>query len=101
MIHSSEKNLAEFGDKVNEDEKTAIEKDVQALKDVVGSEDLEKIKSALETLTQSSMKLGEAMYKEQQAAAGATNPSNDGEQPKDENVVDADFEEVNEDTKQA
>ena len=47
------------------------------------------------------MKLGEAMYKEQQAAAGATNPSNDGEQPKDENVVDADFEEVNEDTKQA
>jgi molecular chaperone DnaK len=48
MIHSSEKNLAEFGDKVTEDEKTAIEKDVQALKDVVGSEDLEKIKSALE-----------------------------------------------------
>ena len=101
MIHSSEKNLAEFGDKVTEDEKTAIEKDVQALKDVVGSEDLEKIKSALETLTQSSMKLGEAMYKEQQAAAGATNPSGDSEQPKDENVVDADFEEVNEDTKQA
>jgi len=101
MIHSSEKNLAEFGDKVTEDEKTAIEKDVQALKDVVGSEDLEKIKSALETLTQSSMKLGEAMYKEQQASAEATNPSNDSKQPKDENVVDADFEEVNEDTKQA
>jgi molecular chaperone DnaK len=101
MIHSSEKNLAEFGDKVTEDEKAAIEKDVQALKDVVGSEDLEKIKSALETLTQSSMKLGEAMYKEQQAATGATNPGSDGEQPKDENVVDADFEEVNEDTKQA
>jgi molecular chaperone DnaK len=101
MIHSSEKNLAEFGDKVTEDEKTAIEKDVNALKDVVGSEDLEKIKSALEALTQSSMKLGEAMYKEQQAAAGATNPSDDSEQPKDENVVDADFEEVNEDTKQA
>ncbi|MDC1303184.1 molecular chaperone DnaK [Pelagibacterales bacterium] len=101
MIHSSEKNLAEFGDKVTEDEKTAIEKDIKALKDVVGSEDLEKIKSALETLTQSSMKLGEAMYKEQQAAAGATNPSDDSKQPKDENVVDADFEEVNEDTKQA
>ncbi|MDC3262901.1 molecular chaperone DnaK [Pelagibacterales bacterium] len=101
MIHSSEKNLVEFGDKVTEDEKTAIEKDVQALKDVVGSEDLEKIKSALETLTQSSMKLGEAMYKEQQAAAGATNPGDDGAEPKDENVVDADFEEVNEDTKQA
>ena len=101
MIHSSEKNLAEFGDKVTEEEKTTIEKDVQALKDVVGSEDLEKIKSAIETLTQSSMKLGEAMYKEQQAAAGAPNPSDDSEQPKDENVVDADFEEVNEDTKLA
>ena len=47
------------------------------------------------------MKLGEAMYKEQQAAAGATAPDQDSEQPKDENVVDADFEEVNEDTKQA
>ena len=40
-------------------------------------------------------------YKEQQAAAGTTSPDQDSEQPKDENVVDADFEEVNEDTKQA
>ena len=48
------------------------------------------------------MKLGEAMYKEQQAAAGgAAAPDQDSEQPKDENIVDADFEEVNEDTKQA
>ncbi|MDA7763464.1 molecular chaperone DnaK [Pelagibacterales bacterium] len=101
MLHSSEKNLTEFGDKVTEDEKAAIEKDVQALKDVMGSDDLEKIKPALEALTQSSMKLGEAMYKEQQAAAGTTAPDQDSEQPKDENVVDADFEEVNEDTKQA
>ena len=101
MLHSSEKNLTEFGDKVTEDEKAAIEKDVQALKDVMGSDDLEKIKPALEALTQSSMKLGEAMYKEQQAAAGATAPDQDSELPKDENVVDADFEEVNEDTKQA
>jgi molecular chaperone DnaK len=101
MIHSSEKNLTEFGDKVTEDEKAAIEKDVQALKDVMGSDDLEKIKPALEALTQSSMKLSEAMYKEQQATSGATEPGQDSEQPKDENVVDADFEEVNEDTKQA
>ena len=102
MIHSAEKNLTEFGDKVTEDEKTAIEKDVQSLKDALTSEDLEKIKPALEALTQSSMKLGEAMYKEQQAAAGgAAAPDQDSEQPKDENIVDADFEEVNEDTKQA
>jgi molecular chaperone DnaK len=101
MIHSSEKNLTEFGDKVTEDEKMTIEKDLQALKDVLASDDLEKIKPALEALTQSSMKLGEAMYKEQQAAAGATDPDKDNEKTKDENVVDADFEEVDEDTKQA
>jgi len=101
MIHSSEKNLAEFGDKVTEDEKVTIEKDLQALKDVLASEDLEKIKPALDALTQSSMKLGEAMYKEQQAAAGATDSDKDNEKTKDENVVDADFEEVDEDTKQA
>ena len=101
MIHSSEKNLSEYGDKVTADEKAAIEKDVQTLKDLLESEDLEKIKSALEALTQSSMKLGEAMYKEQQAAAGAAEPDQGDGQPKDENVVDADFEEVKEDSKQA
>ena len=101
MIHSSEKNLSEYGDKVTADEKAAIEKDIQALKDLLESEDLEKIKSALEALTQSSMKLGEAMYKEQQAAAGAAEPNQGDGQPKDENVVDADFEEVKEDSKQA
>ena len=101
MIHSSEKNLSEYGDKVTADEKAAIEKDVKDLKDLLESEDLEKIKSALEALTQSSMKLGEAMYKEQQAAAGAAEPDQGDGQPKDENVVDADFEEVKEDSKQA
>ena len=101
MIHSSEKNLSEYGDKVTAEEKAAIEKDIQALKDLLESEDLEKIKSALEALTQSSMKLGEAMYKEQQAAAGAAEPNQGDGQPKDENVVDADFEEVKEDSKQA
>ena len=101
MIHSSEKNLSEYGDKVTADEKAAIEKDVKTLKDVLESEDTEKIKSALEALTQSSMKLGEAMYKEQQATAGTTEPSQGDGQPKDENVVDADFEEVKEDSKQA
>ena len=60
-----------------------------------------EIKSALEALTQSSMKLGEAMYKEQQAAAGASESNQEDGQPKDENVVDADFEEVKEDSKQA
>ena len=59
--------MKEFGDKVSADEKTAIENDIKSLKEAMESDDLEKIKSGLEALTQSSMKLGEAMYKAQQA----------------------------------
>ena len=58
MIHSAEKNLKEFGDKVSEQEKNTIENDIKALKEVVSSDDTDKIKSGLEALTQSSMKLG-------------------------------------------
>ena len=105
MIHSAEKNMKEFGDKVSADEKAAIENDIKSLKEAVESDDLEKIKSGLEALTQSSMKLGEAMYKAQQAEGS---PEGSGEQAaadsdgKNEKVVDAEFEEVKEDdTKQA
>ena len=106
MIHSAEKNLKEFGDKVSEDEKTAIENDVKSLKEAIENDDLEKIKAGLEALTQSSMKLGEAMYKAQQAegspaGSGSEQASEDSES-KNEKVVDAEFEEVKEDdTKQA
>ncbi len=105
MIHSAEKNMKEFGDKVSADEKVAIENDIKSLKEAMESDDLEKIKSGLEALTQSSMKLGEAMYKAQQAEGS---PEGSGEQAaadsdgKNEKVVDAEFEEVKEDdTKQA
>ena len=105
MIHSAEKNMKEFGDKVSADEKVAIENDIKSLKEAMESDDLEKIKSGLEALTQSSMKLGEAMYKAQQAEGS---PEGSGEQTaadsdgKNEKVVDAEFEEVKEeDTKQA
>ena len=67
MIHSAEKNMKEFGDKVSADEKATIENDIKSLKEAIESDDLEKIKSGLDALTQSSMKLGEAMYKAQQA----------------------------------
>ena len=66
MVHSAEKNLKEFGDKVSEQEKTAIENDIKSLKESLESDDIEQIKKGLEALTQSSMKLGEAMYKAQQ-----------------------------------
>ncbi len=105
MIHSAEKNLREFGDKVSDQEKNAIENDIKNLKDAIASDDSEKIKSGLEALTQSSMKLGEAMYKSQQQ--DASQPSDqeqatgDKASEKNEKVVDAEFEEVKEDNKQS
>ena len=105
MIHSAEKNMKEFGDKVSADEKVAIENDIKSLKEAMESDDLEKIKSGLEALTQSSMKLGEAMYKAQQAEGsqeGGSDQAAADSDGKNEKVVDAEFEEVKEDdTKQA
>ncbi len=105
MIHSAEKNLKEFGDKVSEQEKNAIENDIKALKDAVASDDIDKIKSGLEALTQSSMKLGEAMYKAQQQDTPNPNEPSDntaaGSDQNNEKVVDAEFEEVKEDNKQS
>ena len=102
MVHSAEKNLKEFGDKVSDQEKNAIENDIKSLKDSLESDDIEKIKKGLEALTQSSMKLGEAMYKAQQQEnpqpqgdAGQQGPASD---TKDEKVVDAEFEAVKDDT---
>ncbi len=105
MIHSAEKNLKEFGDKVSEQEKNTIENDIKALKEAVASDDTDKIKSGLEALTQSSMKLGEAMYKaQQQDAPNPNEPSDNTAAESDQNnekVVDAEFEEVKEDNKQS
>ena len=105
MIHSAEKNLKEFGDKVSEQEKNAIENDIKTLKEAVASDDTDKIKSGLEALTQSSMKLGEAMYKAQQQDAPNPNEPSDntaaGSDQNNEKVVDAEFEEVKEDNKQS
>ena len=95
MIHSTEKAMGEHGDKVSPDEKTAIEAALASLKDAVGGEDSEAIKERTNTLAQASMKLGEAMYKAQQAEGAAGDAAADGAGNKpDDNVVDADFEEV-------
>ena len=105
MVHSAEKNLKEFGDKVSDQEKNAIESDIKTLKEAIASDDIEKIKSGLEALTQSSMKLGEAMYKaQQQDAPNPNEPSENtagGSDQNNEKVVDAEFEEVKEDNKQS
>ena len=99
LIHSTEKNLKEHDDKIDEADKTQVEADITALREVMDSDDSELIKSKLETLSQSAMKIGEAMYKaEQEAAAaadaGPADPASESESTDDAKVVDADFEEV-------
>ena len=104
LVHSSEKNLVDYGDKVPEEDKTAIETAISELKSALENEDadVEDIKTKTETLTEAAMKLGEAMYKESQAeaAAGDADAAGDGpsaDKPEDATVVDADFEEVDPD----
>ena len=95
LIHSTEKNLKEHGAKITDAEKKAIEDASSDLKEALKGTDTEDIKKKTETLVQASMKLGEAIYKSQEKKQ---DPSNDGkkdnEEKKDDNVVDADFEEV-------
>jgi molecular chaperone DnaK len=103
LIHSTEKAVSEHGAKVGEAERTAIENAIASLKAAIKSEDVEDIKAKTNTLAQASMKLGEAMYKAQQGGDGAGGDSGaaGGDAPqKDENVVDAEFSEVDDDKKQ-
>ena len=101
LIHSTEKNLKDHGSKVSDAEKKAIEDASTTLKDALKGEDIEDIKKKTETLVQASMKLGEAIYKSQQSAKPESNKDDgkDNKDKKDDNVVDADFEEVKEDKK--
>src|SRR6202012_3278391 len=99
LVHSTEKNLKEHGDKIAAVEKSDIEAKLEAVKGVLDSGDAEKIKAATDALMQASMKMGEAMYKqaggtEAPGAAGA----GEGAAPNDD-VVDADFEEVDKNKK--
>jgi molecular chaperone DnaK len=100
LVHSVEKNLAEYGSHIDAADKAGIESDLQALKDVKDGEDADQIKAKVEALTQSSMKLGEAMYKAQQQNSSAEAGGN-SESASDDGVVDADFEEVKDDKKSA
>ena len=102
LIHSTEKNLKEHGAKISDAEKKAIEDGSSALKEALKGEDIEDIKKKTEALVQSSMKLGEAIYKSQQSAKPDPNKDDgkDEKGKKDDNVVDADFEEVKDENKE-
>jgi molecular chaperone DnaK len=110
LINSTEKSLSEHGDKVSEEEKKTIEDAISDLKteldaDSEGNNE-DEITKKIEALAQASMKLGEAMYKASQeaeasAAEGAAAEGGDdaSQESSDDKVVDADFEEVNDDKK--
>ena len=102
LIHSTEKNLKEHGSKISDAEKKAIEDESNALKESLKGEDIENIKKKTESLVQASMKLGEAIYKSQQSTKPKSNKddSKDEKEKKDDNVVDADFEEVKDENKE-
>jgi molecular chaperone DnaK len=94
-IHDTEKNLKEHGEKLSPTEKSAVEADIAALKEVIAGEDADAIQAKTQAVLQSAMKLGEAMYKASQAeAAGTAGPEGGAKPQQDEKVVDATFEEV-------
>jgi len=107
LIHTTEKTLAEAGDKVADDDKAAVEAAIAELKTANEGEDVDDIRAKSEALAQVAMKIGEALYKESaeaEAAAGAESPDdagdgNNGGGAADDEVVDADFEEVDDDKK--
>ncbi|WP_455269449.1 molecular chaperone DnaK [Rhizobium herbae] len=94
LIHSSEKSLKEFGDKVTEAERTAISDAIASLKTAVEASepDAEDIKTKTQTLLEASMKLGQAMYESQQT--DAANADAQADAARDGDIVDADYEEV-------
>ena len=102
LIHSTEKNLKEHGSKISDAEKKAIEDGLNVLKESLKNDDVEDIKKKTETLVQASMKLGEAIYKSQQSSKPESNKDDgkDEKGKKDDNVVDADFEEVKDENKE-
>jgi molecular chaperone DnaK len=91
LIHSSEKSLKDYGDKVTESDRTAISDAIASLKAATETDDVEDIKAKTQTLMEASMKLGQAMYEAAQNDAAAADAQAD--MGKDD-VVDADFEEV-------
>ena len=104
LVFQVEKNIKEHGDKISPEDKSKIEDDLKDLKEALEKNDAEVIKQKTQDLTQSSMKMGEAMYKDQQSteAPGAEQPQQENKSDENKNeddVIDADYEEVDDDKK--
>jgi molecular chaperone DnaK len=105
LVYSTEKSIKDLGDKIDSDTKSKVEDAIAALKTAMDGEDAQEIKRLSEELTQASHKLAEAMYQQasqagqEQAGAGAEGAEQSAGAPPDDDVVDADFEEVKEEDK--
>jgi molecular chaperone DnaK len=99
LVHATEKSLAEHGSKVSEADRTAIENALSDLKEALKGTDADAIKAKAQTLAQVSMKLGEAMYAQQQGGDGGDAAG--GSQDQKDDVVDAEFTEVDDDKKKS
>jgi molecular chaperone DnaK len=99
LVHATEKSLAEHGSKVSEADRTAIEDALSDLKEALKGTDADAIKAKAQTLAQVSMKLGEAMYAQQQGGDGGDAAG--GSQDQKDDVVDAEFTEVDDDKKKS
>jgi molecular chaperone DnaK len=103
LAHSTEKNLKEYGEKIDAADRSAIETAVTELRGAMEGEDADAIEQKTQALTQLAMKLGEAVYKAQQTeasgAAGSAGSADAGQPENKDGVVDADFEEVDENRK--
>ncbi|MDX8449535.1 molecular chaperone DnaK [Mesorhizobium captivum] len=95
LVHSSEKSLKDYGDKVSEADRTAIADAIAALKAAAEGDDAADIEAKSQSLAEASMKLGQAMYEASQKEAAEADAKADA--AKDSDVVDADFEEIDED----
>ncbi|GGW28814.1 chaperone protein DnaK [Gemmobacter lanyuensis] len=95
LLHSTKKSLADHGDKVDPSTVEAIELAMGALEETLKSEDAGKIRGGIQNLTEAAMKLGEAIYKAQQADADGAEDG-DGPRASDDDIVDADFEDLGE-----
>ncbi|MEP0321315.1 molecular chaperone DnaK [Bauldia litoralis] len=100
LVHSTEKTLVDYADKVSDADKSAIEGAIAELKTAMEGEDVADIEAKTNALAQASMKLGEAMYQASAAAGDDGEDAGDVGGPGNDDVVDADFEEVNDDDQQ-
>jgi molecular chaperone DnaK len=99
LLHSTEKSVKDYGDKVSAEDKAAIEAAIVALRGVIEGDDADLIKEKTGALAEASMKLGEAMYKASQAEA--EEKTSGANRDNDDDVVDADFEEVKDDNQKS